>query len=98
MYENRTYAIVDTVTWQEGLSASGASLDYLFTKILETSPETIRYSVCGDAFIVKSDNQTNIAELTSFATTYGIEYTLYTYDEILQVVSTSAWQVPTQMG
>ena len=95
---NRTYAIVDTTTWEEGLSASGMPLSSLYTMILETSPETIRYSISGDQFVVKSNNVTYINILTSFAESYGIEYTLYDHAGVLEVMATSAWTIPMPEG
>ena len=94
MYNNRTYAIVDLVTWNEALSASGQPLNTFYELILETSPETLKYSVCSDAFIIKSDDQTNIATLTSFAEGYNVDYTLYNHQDALQVIATSAWTIP----
>lgn len=91
---NRTYAIIDKNTWEEGLSASGAGLDYFYTLILETSPETLRYSLCGNAFIIKTNNMTHVATLTTFAEAYNINYEIYNHDQILQVLSTSAWSMP----
>ena len=95
---NRTYAIVDTTTWEEGLSASGMPLSSLYTMILETSPETIRYSISGDQFVVKSNNDTYIDTLTSFAEAYSIDYTLYDHAGVLEVMSTSAWIAPFDIG
>ncbi len=91
MYEDRTYAVVDLTTWNEGLTSSEMDLNYFYTKILETSPETLRYSVCGDQFVIKTDNHTDTVILTSFAEAYNVEYTLYSYSDILQVMSTAVW-------
>ena len=94
MHENRIYAIVDKTTWEEGLSGSGIPLEYFYTQILETAPETLRYSVCGDQFVVKSDSTSSITALTGFAETYDIGYELYDHADVLEVMATSAWFIP----
>ena len=60
-----------------------------FTQVLETSEETVRKSVDGTKTFVKWDGSTPqcVIDLT---TSEGP----YTYDEILQILSTPAWTDP----
>jgi hypothetical protein len=60
-----------------------------FTQVLETSAETVRKSVDGTKTFVKWDGSTPqcVIDLT---TSEGP----YTYDEILQILSTPEWTDP----
>jgi len=97
MYEDRTYAIVDLVTWNAALATSGQSLDSFYEMILETAPETLRYSVAEDEFVIKTDNADDLAALTGFAETYSVEYILYNHADCVALMATLAWTTPLEV-
>lgn len=74
-YENRKYVIID---------ASEVST-INFSQVMETSENTLRYSVDGTQTIVKFDGDT-----PSFLE----GKTQYTHSQILVIVNTLAWQPP----
>lgn len=76
MYQNREYAI---------FSISELPL-INFSEVLETSPETVRKSVDESKTFVKWEGEmpASVAALTTLEGPY-------TYNEILEIMSTSAW-------
>jgi hypothetical protein len=93
MYENRIYAIVDTQTFQAQLTAGNIDENVLFGSVLETDLTTLRYAICGEAFVIKSDDQVDIDYLRTRAAELDIIYSEYDYSQILSVMATSAWSV-----
>ena len=78
MYNNRTYAVVDTEAFTIALTSGQISASLVFENVMETSIETLRHTVTGkDLFILKSNNQTSIAYLTAKAEEFSIPYDLY---------------------
>ena len=61
-----------------------------FTKVLETSIETVRKSVDGTKTFVKWDGEEIPQCVQSLTTKEGA----YTYDEILTILSTDEWTSP----
>lgn len=79
MYENRNYTIF-----------SVSELDLIdFTQVLETSAETVRKSVDGTKTFVKWDG-----EIPSSVQNLTTRDGLYTYAEILEILSTEEWTSP----
>ena len=78
-YENRQFMIFNVLELP--------NID--FTKVLETSEETVRKSVDETKTFVKWDG--DIPECVSTLTT---KEGPYTYDEILTILSTSEWSQP----
>ena len=58
-----------------------------FNEVLETSAETVRISVDGTKTFVKWDGESVPECVTNLTTKEGP----YTYNEILEIMSTSAW-------
>ena len=58
-----------------------------FTQVLETSAETVRISIDGTKTFVKWDGESAPECVTNLTTKEGP----YTYNEILEIMSTSAW-------
>jgi len=91
-FNNRTYAIIDTASYEAALSQSGQSVEVLMSKVLESSRDTIRYSVDRTSFIVKSDKAANIAWLRGFAQSHGVIYATFDHEEILDEILKTEWQ------
>lgn len=64
-----------------------------FTQILETSEETVRKSVDGTKTFVKWDTEEPPAFISTLTGTEGP----YTYEEILEILSTEEWSSPLDM-
>ena len=79
-YNNRQFMIFNT----EELS----QID--FTEVLETSAETVRKSVDGIKTFVKWDAEQTPISVESLTTKKGP----YTYEEILEIISTPEWNPP----
>jgi hypothetical protein len=74
MYDNRRYLIIPAT-----------AVDQInFTQVMETSAETLRYSVDGSQTFVKY-------ELPSRPDIYKEEYEELTHDEVVQLLSTEEW-------
>ena len=58
-----------------------------FTQVLETSAETVRISIDGTKTFVKWDGESAPECVTNLTTKEGP----YTYNEILEIMSTSEW-------
>ncbi len=65
-----------------------------FTQVLETSAETVRISVDGTKTFVKWDGESAPECVTNLTTKEGP----YTYNEILEIMSTSEWSSNTLFG
>jgi hypothetical protein len=65
-----------------------------FTQVLETSAETVRKSVDGTRTFVKWDGESAPECVTNLTTKEGP----YTYNEILEIMSTSEWSSNTEFG
>lgn len=79
MYKNRNYTIFSVTEL--------ASID--FTQVLETSAQTVRISVDGTKTFVKWDG-----EIPSSVQNLTTRDGLYTYAEILEILSTEEWTSP----
>ena len=64
-----------------------------FTQILETSEDTVRKSVNGTKTFVKWDTEEQPAFISTLIGTEGP----YTYEEILEILSTEEWSLPFDM-
>jgi hypothetical protein len=84
MYESRNFAIFST-----------SELDQInFSEVLETSVDTVRKSVDGTKTFVKwDDGGTTPPSVQALTTLEGI----YTYEEILEILSTPEWSAPMPM-
>jgi hypothetical protein len=80
MYENRQFAIFSTTELNQ--------ID--FTEVLETSAETVRKSVDETKTFVKWDGETPPPSVQALTTIEGY----YTYEEILNILSTPEWTAP----
>ena len=80
MYENRQFAIFSTTELNQ--------ID--FTEVLETSAETVRVSTSGDLTFVKWDSETPPPSVQALTTIQGY----YTYEEMLNILSTEEWSSP----
>ena len=65
-----------------------------FNEVLETSADTVRKSVDGTKTFVKWDGETAPECVLQLSTKEGP----YTYNEILEIMSTSAWSSNTEFG
>lgn len=65
-----------------------------FNEVLETSAETVRISIDGTKTFVKWDGESAPECVTNLTTKEGP----YTYNEILEIMSTSAWSSNTEFG
>ena len=81
-YENREFMIFNV--------SELPNID--FTKVLETSEETVRKSVDETKTFVKWDG-----EMPGCVSTLTTKEGPYTYDEILTILSTSEWSKPMDM-
>ena len=81
-YENREFMIFNV--------SELPNID--FTKVLETSEETVRKSVDETKTFVKWDG-----EMPECVSTLTTKEGPYTYDEILIILSTSEWTKPMDM-
>lgn len=77
MFENRNYVIFDVTELP--------MID--FTQVLETSAETVRKSVDGTKTFVKWDGEV----VPSCVETLTTKSQYYTYEEILNILSTEEW-------
>lgn len=80
MYENRNYVIFEV--------SELPMID--FTQVLETSADTVRKSVDGTKTFVKWDGET----VPSCVETLTTKSQYYTYEEILNILSTEEWTSP----
>ena len=81
-YNNRRYLIIPTHL--------ADSID--FSQVLETSIDTLRFSVDGTQTFVKYEiNQTPTGEITGRPDIYSSQYDEYTHEQILEILSTEAW-------
>lgn len=76
MYENRTYAIITADQAQQ--------ID--FSQVMETSLETLRFSVDGTKTFVKYEG--------SKPSSVPVDAATYTHEEILEILSTLEWMDP----
>ena len=85
MYNQREYMIVDA----SQVSAVN------FEQVLETSPETLRYSVDKSLTFFKWDSNAT-GDIPSSITNIPDQYKQgpYTHEEILEILATSTWSQP----
>lgn len=81
MFENRRYVVIPV--------SEIVNVD--FTQVLETAPNTCRYSVDGDKTFVKYDGE----QPSSISSIVGKSQE-YTHEEILAVLATEEWSLPIQ--
>ena len=80
MYENRQFAIFSTT-----------ELDQInFDEVLETNETTVRKNVAGSKTFVKWDSETPPPSIQALTTLEGP----YTYEEMLNILSTEEWSSP----
>jgi len=80
MYDNRQFAIFST-----------SQLNQInFSEVLETSVDTVRLSTDGTKTFVKWDGETPPPSVQALTTVQGY----YTYEEILNILSTPEWTAP----
>lgn len=80
MYENRQFAIFAT-----------SELNQInFDEVLETSAETVRVSTDNTLTFVKWDGETSPPSVQALTTIVGY----YTYEEMLNILSTPEWTAP----
>lgn len=77
MYNNRNY-IIFNITELEKID---------FSKVLETSQETLRRSINGELSFVKWDGDEEPLFVSQLSSKQGP----YSYDEILEILQTSEW-------
>lgn len=65
-----------------------------FSKVLETSAETVRKSVDGTKTFVKWDSEIEPEFVANLQTKEGT----YTYEQILEILSSSEWSSPILTG
>lgn len=65
-----------------------------FNEVLETSAETVRISIEGTKTFVKWDGESAPECVTNLTTKEGP----YTYNEIIEIMSTSEWSSNTEFG
>lgn len=80
MFENRNYVIFDVTELP--------TID--FTQVLETSADTVRKSIDGTKTFVKWDGEM----VPSCVETLTTKSQYYTYEEILNILSTEEWTSP----
>lgn len=80
-FENRKYVIIPT--------SEINNVD--FTRVLETAPNTCRYSVDGTKTFIKYDGN----QPSSVSNIVGKSQE-YTHEEILTILATEEWTSPTQ--
>lgn len=82
MYDERNFCIFST-----------SELNLIdFSQVLETSAETVRTSIAGDLTFVKWDGEQPSC-LATLTTIQGF----YTYEEILDILSTDEWSAKMMM-
>lgn len=81
MYENRRYLIIPASKAEE----------INFDQVMETSAETLRYSVDGTETFIKYD-------LPNRSDIYNEEYEELTHEEMLEKLSGSDWSKPVDDG
>jgi hypothetical protein len=91
MYEDRLYAIVDAIEFQRAMNDGDINIGIMFSKIMETDLNTLRYSVDRSKFIVKCEKESDMEYLRERATECNIPYSEYTHEEILKEVSKPEW-------
>jgi hypothetical protein len=80
MYEARQFAIFSTTELNQ----------INFNEVLETSADTVRFSVDGTKTFVKWDGETLPPSVQALTTLEGP----YTYSEILDILNTPEWTAP----
>lgn len=80
-YENRRYLVIPTSIKEQ--------ID--FSQVLETSVDTLRMSVDGLKTFVKYLVTIEDDFIYGRPSIYSEEYTEYTHDEFIQLLSTSGW-------
>ena len=65
-----------------------------FTQVLETSADSLRYSVDGSETFVKYEVTETETEVLGRPSIYSEAYTEYNHEEILALLATEAWTAP----
>jgi hypothetical protein len=84
MYNNREYMIVDA----SQVSAVN------FEQVLETSPETLRYSVDRSLTFFKWDNTSNSIPSSIADIPDQYKQGPYTHEEMIEILATPTWSQP----
>ena len=87
----RDYAIVDTNSFSEAIDAGHIDVGILFDNILESNMNTLRYSIDGSLFVIKTDTKEKADYLRQRASEENIGYTEYTYEDILPIMASNVW-------
>ena len=93
MYENRTYAIVNTAEFQAAVDAEELDLGTMFSKIIETDLTTLRHSLDGTQFIIKCEDADDIEYLRARAAECNITFVEYNHAQILEEVAKPEWTI-----
>ena len=88
---DRMYAIVNAADFQREVAVGHIDIGLMFSKILESSPSTLRYCNDKSLFTIKSDDLADIDYLRSRALELNIGYTEYTLEELYTVIDTPEW-------
>ena len=91
----RKYAIVNNNAFRAAIDDGEIDLGVLFASILETNMDTLRYSLDGSEFVIKTSTEEAATYLRTRAAELGIPYVEYSHDAILVVMSSNAWSDPT---
>ena len=89
--EARRYAVVDVNTISVALSSGEIQADLLFGNILESNMDTLRYSLDGNLFVIKTNTAEKADYLRDKALEHGIGYAEYSYGDVLVLMSTPDW-------
>lgn len=89
--EDRRYAVVDVNTFSSALASGVIQTELLFENILESNMDTLRYSLDGGLFVIKTNTPEKADYLRDKALEHGISYAEYSYEDILVLMSTPDW-------
>jgi len=89
--ETRRYAVIDVNTFSSALASGEIQTELLFDNILESNMDTLRYSLDGGLFVIKTNTQEKADYLRDSALEFGINYTEYSYEDVLVLMATEDW-------
>jgi len=85
---------VDTASFQLAESEGRIDVNLMFSKVIDTDLESLRYSQDGSKFTLKCANAADISYLEARAIEESIGFTTYNYTEILAELAKEEWQPP----
>jgi len=89
--EDRRYAVVDVNSFSSAVSSGEIILDLLFDNILESNMDTLRYSIDGSLFVIKTNTVEKANYLRDKSLEIGVGYTEYSYEDVLTLMATPEW-------